>query len=111
MKIDQLTPETAMLQELGNRLARLRKQHGVTQIELAADAGIGVATIRRIEAGRDSQMESWLKILRSLNMTSAIDSFLPEHLASPRAEVLAKSGRQNARSQAQAPAEWGDENP
>tara|TARA_R110000796_G_scaffold88751_7_gene191550 strand:- start:357 stop:734 length:378 start_codon:yes stop_codon:yes gene_type:complete len=107
MKIDHLTPESAMLDELGRRLAQIRKQQGYTQEELAAEAGIGVATLRRIEGGQDSQLETWLKLLRALGLAYAIDAFLPENHASPMAEVRAASRRKRRK-----PASgivWGDE--
>lgn len=93
MKINDLTPEPEILKELGERLARVRKQQRMTQTDLAAAAGIGVATLRRIEGGQDSQLESWLKLLKALNMTPAIDGLLPENFRSPMAEAKIKSKR------------------
>jgi transcriptional regulator with XRE-family HTH domain len=89
MKITHLTPETAILKELGRRLARVRKARGFSQDRLAGEAGIGVATLRRIEGGQDSQLESWLKILKALDMAPSVDALLPEDLKSPLAEARA----------------------
>ena len=83
MKVEYITPENEILKELGKRLARVRKQQGFSQTRLAEKAGLGVATIRRIELGQDSQMESWLKLMKSLQMISAIDALLPETYRSP----------------------------
>jgi transcriptional regulator with XRE-family HTH domain len=88
MKIDTLTPDKIILTELGQRLARVRKQQGFSQTVLAQEAGLGVATLRRIESGHSGQMESWLKIMKALRMTAAIDTFLPEKFDSPRSQVL-----------------------
>jgi transcriptional regulator with XRE-family HTH domain len=94
VKIDYLTPEKEILRELGRRLARVRKQQGFSQEQLAGKSGIGVATLRRIEGGNDSQLESWLKLLKALQMTASIDSLLPQDFKSPMAEALAqKKGR------------------
>ena len=71
MHINQLTPASEILRELGGRLARVRKQRGFAQTGLAEEAGIGVATLRRIEGGQDSQLESWIKLLKALDMVSA----------------------------------------
>lgn len=76
-----------MLDELGERLARARKRQGMSQPELAKMAGIGVATLRRIETGSGGQLESWLKLLKALKMTHQINMLLPERLTSPLAEV------------------------
>jgi len=100
IKIDYLTPEKEILKELGRRLGRVRKQQGYSQEQLAREAGIGVATLRRIEGGNDSQLESWLKLLKALQMTSSIDTLLPENFKSPMAEVLAQNksrGKKSAR--------------
>ena len=95
MKIQHLTPEPQILEELGRRLAQMRKQQRMTQSTLAEEAGIGVATLRRIEAGQDSQMETWLKILKALGQISAVDSLLPENYTSPMTKAL--SGRRSQR--------------
>lgn len=87
MKIESLTPNGAIIGELGERLARIRRQQGYSQQRLASEAGIGVATLRRIEGGQDSQLESWIKILKALEMTAAIDALLPEDFRSPMADV------------------------
>jgi len=93
MKIQNLTPETQILAELGRRLARVRKQQRISQTALAEEAGIGVATLRRIEAGQDSQMESWLKIMKALEMLGAVDALLPENFDSPMTQVLSTKKR------------------
>ena len=97
MKIQHLTPEPQILEELGRRLAQIRKQQRISQTSLAEEAGIGVATLRRIEAGQDSQMETWLKIMKALRLISAIDTLLPEQFDSPMTEVLSKGRRRRGR--------------
>lgn len=100
MKIRHLTPEVEILKELGRRLAVIRKARGFSQEKLAVEAGLGVATLRRIEGGQDSQLESWLKILKALNMASSIDALLPENFKSPYAELLkAAAGRTQTKIQ------------
>lgn len=109
MKIDDLTPDAQILTELGERLARIRKQRGFTQVELAEEAGIGVATLRRIEGGQDSQLESWLKLLKALDMASAIEALLPEQFSSPMAEVRSSARRRSSSEPRTRGAKWGDE--
>ncbi len=110
MKIDRLTTDKEILRELGQRLTRIRKQQGYIQEALAKKAGIGVATLRRIEHGQDSQMESWFKLLRALELTQSIEQLLPENFDSPMAEALAAKKRRRKTSQLPATA-WGDEAP
>lgn len=107
MKIESLTPQTAILRGLGERLARVRKRQGLTQEGLAEEAGLGVATVRRIEDGSDSQLGAWIKLLKALGM----EGLLPEVYQSPMAEAL---GRDRARAvrppmESEAPFRWGDE--
>ncbi|MDM3870011.1 helix-turn-helix transcriptional regulator [Porticoccus sp. W117] len=109
MKINNLTPDTTALQELGTRLARIRKQRGYSQQRLADDAGIGVATLRRIEDGRDSQLGSWIKLLKALQMSSAIDSLLPESFQSPMAEVKAQGKKRRNQVEEPSTSPWQDE--
>lgn len=110
MKITDLTPEADILKELGARLARVRKQQGLSQADLAEEAGLGIATLRRIEAGQDSQLASWLKLMKTLDRIAAVDNLLPEDIRSPRAEVR-ETRRQRRKSAAPSVIVWGDEAP
>lgn len=107
MKIDKLTPETAILAELGERLTRVRKQRGHTQEALAREAGLGVATLRRIEDGKDSKLGSWLRLLKALDLHATIDNLLPENFRSPMADARAK--RRQSPDGDPASFTWGDE--
>lgn len=109
MKITQLTPENQSLGELGVRLARIRKQQGYSQERLADAAGIGVATLRRIEDGQDSQLSSWLKLLKALEMSAAIDALVPEDFRSPMAEVLATGRKRKTAAGVTEGSVWKDE--
>ena len=112
MNITKLMPESEVLKELAKRLAKLRKAQGYSQIELAERAGIGVATLRRIEGGQDSQFETWIKILKALDRISALEALMPESFNSPMTEALAgKSRKRNKQNQTldSSAVIWGDE--
>lgn len=109
MKITYLVPDQAILNELGQRLARVRKQQGLSQTKLAEEAGLGVATLRRIEAGQSGQMVSWLKIMKALQMTASVDAFLPENFDSPRAQVLSGKKRPSKEGDSDRAIQWGDQ--
>lgn len=47
--LDSITETTPMT--IADRIRQLRKEHGLTQDDLAAKAGLGVATIQRVERG------------------------------------------------------------
>jgi len=109
----------AVLAELGRRLERHRLQRNLTQAELAYEAQIGRATLQRLERGRSVQTESLIKVLRALELLSALGDAVPESVELPIAELERQqrptrqraSGRRGARRgrpQGE-PWRWGDE--
>ena len=109
MNMDQLTPHEQTLSELGKRLARVRKQQGYAQEKLARAAGIGVATLKRMEGGQGGQLESWIKVAQALHMAESINTLMPEHFDSPMAEVLATRKRRRKNRKTKPGSVWGDE--
>ena len=109
MKLSKFVPEDEILREFAKRLARMRKAQGYSQTEFAKEAGIGVATLRRIEGGQDSQFETWLKILKALDRVPALDALLPETFNSPMAEALAGKSRKRRKPSPSSGIVWGDE--
>ena len=109
MKLTKFAPEDEILKEFAKRLARIRKAQGYSQTEFAMEAGIGVATLRRIEGGQDSQFETWLKILKALDRVAALDALLPETFNSPMVEALAGKSRKRKKLTSSSGIVWGDE--
>ena len=108
MEITDLTPESGILRELGRRAAKLRKQRGWSQDELAVEAGIGVATLRRLESGQDAQLGTWLKVLKAFDRTHIIDALLPDEQESPMFQVRGSRPR-NVGTPARERIRWGDD--
>ena len=46
------TPSEVATMTIADRIRELRKEHGLTQEDLAAKAGLGIATIQRLERGQ-----------------------------------------------------------
>jgi len=109
MKLQTITPTPAALLELGRRLAGLRRQRGLSQVELAARAGVGVATLRRIEDGRDAKLGSWVRLVQVLDLAGRLDLLVPEDVRSPLAEVRDDVGRKRRARPKNAGFVWGDE--
>lgn len=107
--IDKYTPEERVIQVLGRRLARIRKSQGFSQARLAKEAGIGLATIKRIEGGYDGQMETWVKIFKVLNLIGGLNLLLPENIESPMQQVLSERGRKSRKKSTSKNLIWGDE--
>jgi hypothetical protein len=55
----------------------------MTRAELALQAGVGLATTVRAEAGQNTSLETIVKMLRALGRLDALDAFLPPPLVSP----------------------------
>lgn len=83
MKIEtQSTPE-AIITELGVRIAHRRIEMGMTQAQVAEQAGVGKRTIERIEAGEDTKLRTLIRLLRILDLTDHLDQLIPEAKVSP----------------------------
>jgi transcriptional regulator with XRE-family HTH domain len=109
MQIRTNLSDKAILHELGMRLARHRLNKNLTQGELAVEAGIGVATIYRIEKGHSIQLSSLIRVVRILGLITNFDALVPEPPLSPIQQAkLAKAVRRRAsrRSESKQPERW-----
>jgi transcriptional regulator with XRE-family HTH domain len=97
--------DTAILAELGTRLARRRIDMQLTQAALAREAGISKRTVERLEAGASAQMASLIRVLRVLDLVSALDRLVPPAGSRPM-ELVRNKGRQ--RQRASSPRRGGD---
>jgi transcriptional regulator with XRE-family HTH domain len=118
MDLNELKTDAAVLAELGRRLARHRLERNWTQADLAAQAGVGQATVQRAERGESVQMTSMIKLLRTLELLGGLDAAVPESVELPiaRLEREQRKGRQRASGRGRRSAEpagrswtWGDE--
>jgi transcriptional regulator with XRE-family HTH domain len=96
MHIDQEMTTEAVLAELGRRMADRRLDRGLTQEQMAARAGIGRATLQRLEAGGSIQLTSVVKLLRALDLLDALDVALAESAESAGADAQRGGRRRRA---------------
>jgi transcriptional regulator with XRE-family HTH domain len=97
MRIEkQLTPE-AVLEELGRRLARRRLDYGITQADVAEQAGLGKRTVERIEAGGDTQVSTLIRLLRVLELVDGLERLVPDTGPRPM-ELLRLKGKERKRA-------------
>jgi putative transcriptional regulator len=97
VKIESGLTDEAVLAELGGRLARTRLGRNLTQAQLGGDAGVGLATVQRLESGRPVKVSSLVRVLRTLGLLDVLDVLVPEPAPSP-IELLKLHGHQRQRA-------------
>jgi transcriptional regulator with XRE-family HTH domain len=87
---------------IGVRVRRLRLDRDMRQEEVAAQAGLSVPTITRLERGRGSSLQTLIKVLQVLGEESWLEQLAPR-LASSPAVQQEPSTRQRARRRSAKP--------
>ncbi len=114
MKIEKQTTPEAVITELGMRMAQRRVELGMTQAELAEQAGVGKRTVERIESGTDTQFSTLIRLLTALDLNEQLDHLVPEATVSPM-EMLERQAKPRKRATSKRvakpkrPWKWGDE--
>jgi len=96
MRITSEMTDAAVLQEVGARLERRRIDAGMTQAQLAEEAGVSKRSVERIMAGRSTDFVLWLRVLRALKLLDALEQLVPDLPQSPLA-LLKSRGRTRRR--------------
>ncbi len=89
--------------EIGARLAKLRLSRNITQSMLAKDAGIALRTLRRLEVGEPSTLDTFLRVAVALDLDDAILNALPTGDIRP-IERVSRSGTERRRARPKSPA-------
>jgi transcriptional regulator with XRE-family HTH domain len=108
--------DKALQARLGARLRGLRLNRNESQEQLAGHAGIGKATLQRLEEGRSGTLVTFLRVLRALDLADGLDALLPEVTTSPLEEAR-RDRRERSRARGPRAKEpdapegwrWGDE--
>ena len=96
MDYKEVTSNEAILEKLGNRLARQRIAMELTQADLAERAGISKRTVERGEAGKSTQTATLVSILRVLDLLDGLDAMLPAEEPRPM-DLLKLKGKERQR--------------
>lgn len=76
--------DAALLKEVGRRIAHLRITARMKQGELAAKAGLSRYALSRLENGAGGiRLDSFLSVLRCLNVLNRLSAVLPEPTLTP----------------------------
>jgi len=106
MEINASLSDAAILEALGERLARRRLDLQLTQAAAAEQAGVSKRTVERMEAGASVQLSSLIRVLRVLDLIDGLERLAPP--AGPRPmDLLQLKGKARRR----APATSADETP
>ncbi len=87
--------------EVGKRLARLRLARNVTQQMLALEAGIGLRTLRRLEAGEPTSFDTFLRVVIALGLGDDLLTAIPSYDIRP-IERVENRGRERRRARPKA---------
>ncbi len=92
MSIDNLyeLSDEALLQLLGERLARYRLNMNQTQAVLAREAGLARRTVSKAENGHVIDTRGLVRLLRALGLLDRLDLLVPEPPMSPVALAAAR---------------------
>lgn len=116
MEISASLSDSAILEALGERLARRRLDLQLTQAAAADQAGVSKRTLERMEAGASVQLSSLIRLLRVLDLMDGLEQLAPP--AGPRPmDLLQLKGKARQRAPAAADNEkpsgsdwtWGSE--
>ena len=98
MKIAKQATDAAVLTEIGRRLARVRLEKNLTQVQLAEQAGVSKSTVQRLESGDVSpQLSGFIRVCRVLDLIERLDLLVPEPVPSP-VEQLKLGGKRRKRA-------------
>ena len=114
MRIENENTDSAILADLGERLAQARLARNLKQEDLALASGVSKHTVERLETGRSVQLANFIRVLRGLKLAQNLDPLIPDAGPSPLAQLkLKKKQRRRASSPrqpfpARGPWRWGD---
>ena len=98
MKIENTITDEALLSQIGARLAALRIAKGLTQDQLATQAGLGLRTVQRLEKGETAtQLSGFVRVCRVLGLVERFGQLIPDETPSPMA-LLKNQGRKRQRA-------------
>ncbi len=87
----------ASLRDVGERLSKIRLSRNLTQASLAQDAGASVSSIKRLEAGENVSLDTFVRVLMALGLTGHLSAFLPDPKVRP-IERVKRDGHERQRA-------------
>lgn len=102
----------ALQADLGHRIEALRLSRNIQQFQLADEAGVSRRTITRLENGQSVSLDTLLRVMRALGVSSRLAALLPDPTVQPVDRVRLKSKERKRASARRPPTsstwQWGD---
>ena len=97
MTLKESTTSFRMAAMLGQRIAQRRLSRNITQKSLAHEAGVSLRTLRRLEAGQPTSLDTFLRVAITLELTGALLVAVPEYEIRPM-ELIRLRGKHRQRA-------------
>lgn len=110
----RFAPSDAIEDALSRRLEEIRLRRNITQSRLAREAGISRSTMTRLaQPGKGISLDSFIRILKALDLGDNLQALLPDPGFSPLEELERGSqpARQRARRKQRDQKKWTWEEP
>ncbi|KJF65234.1 helix-turn-helix domain-containing protein [Rhizobium nepotum] len=86
-----------ILRDIGDRIAKIRLSRNLTQADLARQTGISVSSIKRLEAGENTSLDTFIRVLTALGLADHLTGFLPDPDVRP-IERVKREGHERQRA-------------
>jgi len=110
LKIDLGFASSGMIEDaLSRRVEEIRLTRNITQSRLAREAGVSRSTISRLaQKGKGISLDSFIRILKALQLAHNLEGLLPNPNVSPLEELknIGQRPRQRARARKQDQKKW-----
>jgi transcriptional regulator with XRE-family HTH domain len=100
---------------LCKRLSEIRLARNISQKQLADQAGVGLRTIRRLESGKNVNLDTFIRVLMAFGIQENFKMLLPDPSMEPIERIKKKNVKTRKRTQyipvsrfCDKPFKWGD---
>lgn len=94
---DNATTLERYVSDLGQRVSQIRLSRDITQADLAKEAGVSEKSVKRLEAGDNVSLDTFLRVLKALRLANALINALPDPDVRPIERVKLR-GRERQRA-------------
>ena len=102
MALKESTTSFRLAVVLGQRIAQRRLARNITQKSLAHESGVSLRTLRRLEAGQPTSLDTFLRVAIALELAGALLAAVPEYEIRPM-ELIRLRGKHRQRARARKP--------